>query len=61
MPEPLLTPEELVTYLKLPAVETLYQWRVRGVGPKASKVGRHLRYRLRDVELWLDEQSQGVA
>lgn len=50
------TPEEVSAYLGVP-VQTLYQWRNRRTGPRASKVGRHLRYRWSDVEKWLDEQA----
>jgi excisionase family DNA binding protein len=50
----LLDAEEVSAWLKVP-VTTLYQWRVRGKGPRARKVGRWLRYRRSDVEQWLDE------
>ncbi|HLT09233.1 MAG TPA: helix-turn-helix domain-containing protein [Micromonosporaceae bacterium] len=53
---PLATAEEVAAYLGVP-VRTLYQWRLRGTGPRASKVGRHLRYRWSEVERWLDEQA----
>jgi DNA binding domain, excisionase family len=56
--QPLLTVEQVAEYYGVP-VPTLYQWRHRGIGPRASKVGRHLRYRFDDVEKWLDEQSSG--
>lgn len=57
---PLATPEEVSTYLGVP-VPTLHQWRYKGTGPKASKVGRHLRYRWADVERWLDDQAKAAA
>lgn len=50
------TPDAVSQYLGVP-IETLYVWRVRGKGPRASKVGRHLRYRWSDVEKWLDAQA----
>ncbi|WP_328915216.1 MULTISPECIES: helix-turn-helix transcriptional regulator [unclassified Streptomyces] len=53
---PLATPAELSAYLGVP-VATLYQWRHRGLGPKAHKVGRHLRYRWVEVEAWVDQQA----
>ncbi|MCM2428853.1 MULTISPECIES: helix-turn-helix transcriptional regulator [unclassified Streptomyces] len=53
---PLATPEELSAYLGVP-LATLYAWNHRRVGPKATKVGRHLRYRWQEVEVWLDAQS----
>lgn len=52
----LLTPEELSSQLKVP-VATLYQWRHRRLGPRAMKVGRHLRYAPADVQVWLDQQA----
>jgi excisionase family DNA binding protein len=54
------TPDEVSQYLGVP-VQTLYQWRNRSKGPRASRVGRHLRYRWADVEKWLDEQAGGAA
>jgi len=53
---PLLKVAEVAEYLGVP-VQTLYDWRMRKRGPKAVKVGRHLRYRPEDVERWLDEQT----
>jgi excisionase family DNA binding protein len=47
--------QELAAYLNLP-VKTLYSWRYRREGPPAFRVGRHLRYRWSDVELWIQQQ-----
>jgi hypothetical protein len=33
---------------------TVYNWRTRGLGPRGIRVGRHVRYRLADVDAWLD-------
>ncbi|QLE75983.1 helix-turn-helix domain-containing protein [Streptomyces rectiverticillatus] len=46
----------MAAYLGVP-VKTLYQWKYRGIGPKVHKVGRHLRYRWREVDTWLDQQT----
>lgn len=54
--DPLLSTRELAQYLSVPEA-TLYQWRLRDVEPPAIKVGRHLRYRVSDVEVWLTSQS----
>ena len=54
--ERLLTLEEVSRYLAIPK-NTLYRWRVDGLGPKALKVGKHLRYRHADLEAWLDEHA----
>jgi excisionase family DNA binding protein len=56
----LATVDEVAEYLGVPPA-TLYQWRYRGVGPRASRVGRHLRYRWSDIEKYLDAQAQGTA
>ncbi len=41
--ESLLSVDEVAEFLGIP-VATLYQWRHKGVGPDAYRVGRHLRY-----------------
>jgi excisionase family DNA binding protein len=46
------TPAEVADFLQVP-VKSLYQWRYQGSGPRAHRVGRHLRYRWEDVEDWL--------
>jgi excisionase family DNA binding protein len=53
--EQLLTVQELAQYLGVP-VATLYQWRYRREGPPGFRVGRHVRYRWRDVEDWISQQ-----
>jgi excisionase family DNA binding protein len=52
--------EEVSEYLGIPTA-TLYQWRHKGVGPRSAKVGRWVRYRWDDVEVWLDRQSEAAA
>lgn len=54
--KPLATLPEVSEYLGVPA-NTLYQWRTKKLGPRSSRVGRHIRYRWDDVEKWLDEQA----
>jgi hypothetical protein len=51
-----LEPPELAKEIHVPAA-TLNQWRYRGVGPAYAKVGRHIRYRRRDVDRWLAGQT----
>jgi excisionase family DNA binding protein len=50
----LWTVDDTSRFLGVP-VGTLYQWRTRGQGPRAYRVGRHLRYDPADVRQWLDE------
>ena len=49
----LLSPQDLSDLLMIP-LATIYRWHSRGDGPKAMKLGRHLRYRMIEVERWLD-------
>jgi predicted DNA-binding transcriptional regulator AlpA len=49
--DPWLTPVELAAMFAIP-VETIYAWKYRKVGPPAHKIGRHLRYRLTEVNAW---------
>jgi excisionase family DNA binding protein len=58
--ERLLTVEELAEYLGVP-VATIYAWRYRREGPPGFKVGKHVRYRWRDVEEWIERQLQDAA
>lgn len=53
-----ISPEELAAELGI-KVKTIYQWRYTRTGPRAHKIGRHLRYRRRDIEAWLATQADG--
>ena len=53
--DPLLTQAELAEYLRKPE-GTLEQWRSRGGGPEYVKVGQSVRYRLSEVNAWLDAE-----
>lgn len=52
----LLSTEEVARILVVP-VTTLYCWRYKDTGPRAFRVGKHLRYRLADVLTWLEDQA----
>lgn len=52
---PLLTLEQTAALLNIP-VKTLRDYRLRGTGPVAYKVGQHVRYAEGDVETWLAER-----
>ena len=58
--EELLTPQGVADALHVP-LATVYQWRYKGVGPAAFRVGRHVRYRRAVVEAWLDSHTVGGA
>ena len=48
--------EDVSAFLRVP-IGTLYQWRYRRIGPRAFKVGRHLRYDPADVRAWVARQA----
>ena len=55
--ERLWTPEDLADYLGIP-VQTLYQWRRKGTGPRGRRVGRHLRYDPTVVRHWFESLDE---
>lgn len=57
---PLWDVDDVSAFLRVP-VPTLYQWRHRGNGPRAFKVGRHLRYDPAEVYAWLLRQGGSDA
>ncbi len=52
--------QDVAAYLSVP-VGTLYDWRCKGYGPKAKKVGRYLRYEPDVVRRWFVELDDGAA
>lgn len=61
---PLLTEQEAAAYLGLKRVALLREWRSLDKqddgdrGPKPQKVGRLVRYRLSEIDAWLERQNQ---
>ncbi|MGC4112209.1 MAG: helix-turn-helix domain-containing protein [Nocardioides sp.] len=50
--EPILTLTEIADYLHVP-VQTLYDLRSKGRGPRGFRVGRRLQFRQSEIEVWL--------
>jgi len=50
----LLKPDDVAEILGVP-ISTLYGWRYRRIGPQSLKVGRHIRYRPKDVERFISD------
>jgi len=50
--QPLMSVRELAELLQV-SVKTVYDWRYRGLGPAAIKVGRHVRYEPDEIERWI--------
>lgn len=55
-PDPLLTVEEVATYLNVPKA-TVYGWNHDGTGPRFHRIGRHVRYRRSDLEQWIEQRA----
>jgi excisionase family DNA binding protein len=51
-----LLSQQLADYLGVP-LASVYRWRYEGTGPRGIKVGKHVRYRRRDVEAWLETRT----
>ncbi len=58
--EPLLDVAQLAAYLGVP-VSTVYDWRTRGIGPRAYRFGKHLKFAVSDVRLWVEQQRDGSS
>ncbi len=58
--EPLRTPDEVAAYLHVPT-KTLAQWRYKRTGPTYQRVGRVIRYRIADVDAWLEKQTHRAS
>lgn len=54
--ERLWTIHDVSAFLCVP-VGTIYQWRTRGEGPPAFKLGRHVRFDPERVKEWLAESA----
>jgi excisionase family DNA binding protein len=48
----IVTPEEAAKYMRMSA-NTLSMWRSQGIGPRFIKTGRHVKYDLRDLDVYL--------
>jgi predicted DNA-binding transcriptional regulator AlpA len=51
--------QDVAEYLGVP-VQTLYDWRCKGYGPKGKRVGKYLRYDPAEVRRWFDELSDAA-
>lgn len=58
-PGALIDVGELATYLGIP-VSTIYDWRTRCLGPPAYRFGKHLKFAVSDVRVWIEQQRDGA-
>lgn len=49
-------PQDVADIVGVP-LKTIYQWSSNRTGPKAYKLGRHLRYREDEVIEWIDSRA----
>ncbi|MCR2811731.1 helix-turn-helix domain-containing protein [Microbacterium sp. zg.Y1090] len=56
----LLTIKELSIWARIP-VNTLYEWKAKGIGPTPLKMGKHLRYSKERVRAWTLELEAAAA
>jgi predicted DNA-binding transcriptional regulator AlpA len=56
----ILTEVEIADFLKL-STRTLQSWRIKSDGPPFIRVGRAIRYRLRDVVAWIEARTVAPA
>ena len=54
----LLTPRETAAYLGS-SVSALSQYRALGIGPLYFKIGKMVRYRISDIDKWLEDKKNG--
>lgn len=59
MSDPLRSAKWLASYLDVP-LATVYQWSSHRTGPRAIRVGRHLRYRQSEIDRWLDYRQGAI-
>ena len=57
--EPLMSIDAVADYLGV-SVPTIYDWRVSGKGPRAIRVGRHLKFAVSDVQAWVAAQREAA-
>ncbi len=51
---------ELATNLGV-LVSTVYDWRNPGLGPRAYHFGKHLKFAVSDVRVWVEQQREIVV
>ncbi|MDD0858400.1 helix-turn-helix domain-containing protein [Arthrobacter alpinus] len=55
-----MTPKDICRELQIPE-QTFYQWRVKHLGPKAHRIGRHLRISRSDFNEWIASTEDHFA
>ena len=55
--DPVLTLSQLATQLGV-SVQTLYDLRCQGRGPRGFRVGRELRFRVSEIDAWIRQNAE---
>lgn len=55
---PLLSAEQAIRFIGLKNTGTLHVWRCHGRGPKFVRVGRSIRYRLQDLQAFIESRVE---
>ncbi len=55
-PTGLVSHEKAAAFLDI-SPATLHAWNSRGVGPRSYRLGKHRKYRLRDLELFIEQKA----
>ncbi|MBP2414256.1 excisionase family DNA binding protein [Arthrobacter stackebrandtii] len=55
-----LSPKDICRELQIPE-QTFYQWRTKHAGPRAHRIGRHLRISRTDLNEWLATTEDHLA
>lgn len=55
--EPLISLQETAARLGMP-IQTLYDWRKHGRGPKGFRLGGVVKFRWSEVQAWLETQRE---
>lgn len=51
---------ELAGYLGVP-VSAIYDWRTHGLSPRAYRFGKHLKFAVSDLRIWIEQQREPLA
>jgi len=57
--DPMMSVTDLAKYLGVP-VATVYDWRSNGTGPVGHRFGKHVKFSVPDVRLWVESQRDAV-
>jgi predicted DNA-binding transcriptional regulator AlpA len=60
VPRDWMSPQDLADWLDVP-VKSVYVWNSTGTGPRATRVGKHVRYSRQSIAAWLAAQESDLG